>query len=234
MKKLALAITLLCAALPASASIALFADGRSMKISGFRLIDQNAIQLTFKNGGAMTMPLNRIERILDDEVVEIEKAPQRTLPKRSWAYDASRRPVFHSKYDQLIIEAAKKFDVDAALISAVIKAESDFNAREISNKGARGLMQLMPATAERFGVRNSFDPKANITGGVQYLRWLLNTFSGDINLAVAAYNAGEGNVWKYNGVPPFRETINYIKRIARFYTAAASVSSGAGASAERN
>lgn len=234
MKKLALAITLLCAALPASASIALFTDGRSMKISGFRLIDQNAIQLTFKNGGAMTMPLNRIERILDDEVVEIEKAPEHVLPKRSWAYDASRGPVFHSKYDQLITEAAKKFDVDAALISAVIKAESDFKAREISNKGARGLMQLMPATAERFAVRNSFDPKGNITGGVQYLRWLLDTFSGDINLAVAAYNAGEGNVWKYNGVPPFRETINYIKRIARFYTAAASVSSGAGASAERN
>src|SRR5438034_11583979 len=89
--------------------------------------------------------------------------------KQSWRYDAARGPIFKSKYDKLIVDAAKKFDVDAALISAVIKAESDFNPREVSNKGARGLMQLMPATAERFAVMNSFDPKANIVGGAHYL-----------------------------------------------------------------
>ena len=104
---------------------------------------------------------------------------------------------------------------DAALVSAVIKAESDFNAREVSNKGARGLMQLMPSTAERFGVTDSYDPTANIYAGVRYLHWLLQTFHGNADLAVAAYNAGEGNVWKYNGVPPFRETITYINRIAK-------------------
>jgi membrane-bound lytic murein transglycosylase B len=245
MRKLALTAVLVCAALPASASIALFTDGRSMKISGYKLVESNAIQLTFKNGGAMTMPLNRIERILDDEVIEAEKAPEvkkmieeGIFPKRPWHYDAARGPMFRSKYDPMIIDAAKKFDVDAALISAVIKAESDFNPREVSNKGARGLMQLMPSTAERFGVRNSFDAKANIDGGVQYLRWLLDTFSGNADLAVAAYNAGEGNVWKYNGVPPFRETINYLNRIARnirkFYTTAGSVSAGVLVSAERN
>ncbi len=247
-RKIVLPALLLAAALPASASIALFTDGRSMKISGFKLVDENTIQLTFKNGGAMTMALNRVERILDDEVIEIEKAPEMkkmieegVFPKRSWRYDAARGPIFRSKYDRVILDAAKKFDVDAALISAVIKAESDFNPREISNKGARGLMQLMPSTAERFGVRNSFDAKANVSGGVQYLRWLLDTFEGNADLAVAAYNAGEGNVWKYNGVPPFRETIHYINRIARHirsagerYTATASASSGTGASAERN
>jgi soluble lytic murein transglycosylase-like protein len=100
-------------------------------------------------------------------------------------------------------------------------------------------MQLMPATAERFGVMNAFDPKANIIGGAHYLRWLLDTFAGNADLAVAAYNAGEGNVWKYNGVPPFRETFVYIRRVAQAllpkpYATAASVSSGAGASAERN
>jgi len=234
--------------LPASASIALFTDGRSMKVTGYKLIDENSIQLTFKNGGAMTVPLTRVDRIVDDEVVEVEKMPELVAPKRTWAYDAKRGPIFHTKYDQAIVDAAKKFDVDAALISAVIKAESDFNAREISNKGARGLMQLMPATAERFGVRNSFDAKANIEGGVHYLRWLLDTFSGNVNLAVAAYNAGEGNIWKYNGVPPFRETVNYIKRVAQtllsvsaqaavpvpHYTAAGSASAGVVASAERN
>jgi len=233
------------AVFPASASIALFSDGRSMKISSYKLIDENAIQLSFKNGGVVTMPLNRIERILDDEVVEIDAPDVKKLleeavfPKRSWAYDKSRGPIFHSKYDKLIVEAAKKFDVDAALISAVMKAESDFKLREISNKGARGLMQLMSATAERFGVLDSFDAKANINGGAHYLRWLFDTFEGNANLAVAAYNAGEGNVWKYNGVPPFRETIVYINRIARHMknaaqTAIASVSSGTGTSAERN
>ena len=245
MKRIVVLAVSLAAALPASASIALFTDGRSMKISGYKVVEANAIELTFKNGGAMTMPLTRIERILDDEIIEVEKAPEvkkmieeGVFPKRSWHYNAARGPMFRSKYDQMIVDAAKKFDVDAALISAVIEQESDFNPREVSNKGARGLMQLMPSTAERFGVRNSFDAKANINGGVQYLRWLLDTFSGNADLAVAAYNAGEGNVWKYNGVPPFRETIHYINRIARnirmFYTAAGSVSAGVVASAERN
>jgi transglycosylase-like protein with SLT domain len=255
MKKLALAALIACASFPASASIALFTDGRSMKIATFKLVDQDAIQLTFKNGGAMTMPINRIERILDDEVIEIEKTPEvkklieeGVFPKRSWHYDAARGPLFRSKYDKLIVDAAKKFDVDAALISAVIKAESDFNPREVSNKGARGLMQLMPATADRFGVVNSFDAKANINGGVRYLRWLLDTFSENADLAVAAYNAGEGNVWKYNGVPPFRETLTYIKRVSQkllftgaqagvsepHQTVAGASSSGAVASAERN
>ncbi|HLJ74477.1 MAG TPA: lytic transglycosylase domain-containing protein, partial [Thermoanaerobaculia bacterium] len=215
MRSVLTAAVLVIAAIPASASIALFTDGRSMKVAGYKLMDENSIQLTFKNGGAMTVPLNRVERIVDDEVVEVAKVPEIVTPKRTWAYDVARGPIFHTKYDAMIVDAAKRFDVDAALISAVIKAESDFNAREISNKGARGLMQLMPATAERFGVRNSFDAKANIEGGVHYLRWLLDTFSGNANLAVAAYNAGEGNIWKYNGVPPFRETVNYIKRVAQ-------------------
>src|SRR5438270_3873888 len=128
--KVLLTALLVAGALPASASIAVFTDGRSMKISGFKLVEANAIQLTFKNGGAMTMPLNRIERILDDEVIEVEKAPEvkkmieeGVFPKRSWRYDLARGPMFRSKYDPMILAAARKFDVDAALISAVIKAE---------------------------------------------------------------------------------------------------------------
>ncbi len=251
MKRLVLLACTLAAAIPASASIALFTDGRSMKVSGFKLIDENNIQLSFKNGGAVTMPLARVERIVDDEVVETEKTAEvkklieaGIFPKSSWRYDAKRGPIFQSKFDKVIVEAAKKFDVDAALISAVIKTESDFNPREISNKGARGLMQLMPATAARFGVNNAFNPRANIEGGVRYLRWLLDTFEGNADLAVAAYNAGEGNVWKYNGVPPFRETIHYINRIARHVrsvltdqataSASSSASSGTGATAVRN
>src|SRR5919205_1592611 len=215
---------LLASAVPASASIALFSDGRTMKIDSYKLKDENDIVLTLKGGGAMTIPLTRIDRIVDDEVVppaivaEVKKIVEEEggiFPKRSWRYDAKRGPIFRSKYDSVIVEAAKKFDVDAALISAVIKAESDFNPREYSNKGAQGLMQLMPGTAVRFGVTNAWYPVANIYGGVRYLRWLLQTFEGNADFAVAAYNAGEGNVWKYNGVPPFRETINYVNRIAR-------------------
>ena len=213
----------LAAALPASASIALFTDGRSMKIEAYKVVGEGDILLTLRNGGRITMPLERIDRIVDDEVVPVEVAAEvkkaleheGIFPKRSWRYDQSRGPIFKSKFDALIVEASKKFDVDAALVSAVIKAESDFNPREISNKGARGLMQLMPSTALRFGVTDSYDPTANIYGGVRYLRWLLETFKGNADLAVAAYNAGEGNVWKHNGVPPFRETIAYINRIAR-------------------
>jgi hypothetical protein len=245
MKRIATLGIALFAALPASASIALFTDGRSMKISGYKLVDESAIQLTFKNGGAMTIGIARIERIVDDEFIEVEKAPEVTrlieagiFPKSSWRYDAKRGPIFQSKFDKVIVAAAKKFDVDAALISAVIKAESDFNPREISNKGARGLMQLMPATAERFGVANSFDANANINGGVRYLRWLLDTFEENADLAVAAYNAGEGNIARYNGVPPFRETIHYINRIAKHVraatqTAVAVVSSGVVVSSDR-
>jgi len=215
---------LLAVAAPAGASIALFVDGRAMKISAYKVVSESDVQLTLKNGGAITIPLARVDRIVDDEVVpaaiveEVKKAVEKDggiFPNRSWRYDEKRGPIFKSKFDKLIVEAAKKFDVDAALVSAVIKAESDFNAREISNKGARGLMQLMPSTAERFGVTDSYDPAANIYGGVRYLRWLLQTFNGNADLAVAAYNAGEGNVWKYNGVPPFRETVNYINRIAK-------------------
>jgi membrane-bound lytic murein transglycosylase B len=220
-----LAVLVLCLATSASASIAVFTDGRTMKVAKFKPVDEETMQLTFPNGGSMNVPLARVDRIIDDEVVtpevvaEVKKIVeehrrQGVFPSRSWRYNATSGPIFRTKFDATIVEAAKKFDVDAALVSAVIKAESDFNPRETSNKGARGLMQLMPATAARFGVTNSFDPVANIYAGTRYLRWLLETFHGDADLAVAAYNAGEGNVWKYNGVPPFHETLTYIKRIA--------------------
>lgn len=231
-KRLLPFIALLVLASPAGASIALFVDGRAMKISTYKVIGERDLQLTLKSGGAITVPLARIDRIVDDEVIpaeivaEVKKAVEKEggiFPTRSWRYDDTRGPIFKSKFDQIIVAAAKKFDVDAALVSAVIKAESDFNAREVSNKGARGLMQLMPSTAERFGVTDSYDPVANIYGGVRYLRWLLQTFKGNADLAVAAYNAGEGNVWKYKGVPPFRETITYINRIAKHIRAATPV-----------
>ena len=222
-RRLLITAALAALAIPASASIAIFTDGRNMKIASYKVVDEETIQLAFSTGGTMDMPLRRIERIIEDEIVvaevvqEVKKIVEEggVFPKRSWHYSDDSKPLFGSKYDETIIKAAKHFNVDAALVSAVIKAESDYDARTVSHKGARGLMQLMPATAERFGVTDSFDPVANIYGGTRYLRWLLKTFNGNADHAVAAYNAGEGNVWKYKGVPPFRETVTYINRIAR-------------------
>ena len=215
------ALVLVFAASTASASIAVFSDGRNMKIETYA-VEEDTIHLVFTGGGKMSMALTRIERIVDDEVTtpevveEVKKIVEEgVFPRRSWKYSEDSPPLFKSKYNEIIIKAAKHFDVDAALVSAVIKAESDYDPRTLSHKGARGLMQLMPATAKRFGVTNSYDPEENIFAGTRYLRWLLKTFDGNADLAVAAYNAGEGNIWKYNGVPPFRETVNYINRIAR-------------------
>jgi len=221
MKRIFLALAICLAAHAASASIAVFSDGRNMKIESYA-VEEDTIHLTFAGGGKMSMALTRIERIVDDEVTtpevveEVKKIVEEgVFPKRSWTYSEMSPPLWQSKYNEIIVAAAKKFDIDAALVSAVIKAESDYNPRELSHKGARGLMQLMPATADRFGVKNSFDPEENIYAGTRYLKWLLKTFDGNADLAVAAYNAGEGNIWKYNGVPPFRETVNYINRIAK-------------------
>ena len=123
-----------------------------------------------------------------------------------------------NKYDDLITKAANKFKLDSALIKAVIKAESNFNHRAVSPVGAQGLMQLMPKTASDLKVEDCFHPEKNIEGGARYLRYLLNTYKGDLTLALAAYNAGEKAVAKYNyNVPPYRETQNYIKRVFSFY-----------------
>lgn len=221
MNRLLTAVLVLFAAQSAGASIALFVDGRSMKIETY-VVEQSTIHLSLSEGGAMSLPLARIERIVDDEITtaevveEVQKSVEEgVFPRRSWRYSEHSRPLFKSAYNDIIIEAARHHDVDAALVSAVIKAESDYDPRIVSHKGARGLMQLMPATAKRFGVSNSFDPRQNIYGGTKYLRWLLKRFDGNADLAVAAYNAGEGNVDKYDGVPPFRETVTYIGRIAK-------------------
>ncbi len=116
-------------------------------------------------------------------------------------------------YEHLIQEAAARYRLDPVLIRAVILTESAFNATAVSSAGALGLMQLMPAVAAELGVRNAFDPRENIMGGVRYLRQLLEAHDGDLALALASYNAGPGNVARYHGVPPFPETRNYIRKI---------------------
>lgn len=121
--------------------------------------------------------------------------------------------------DGLVAEAASRHGLDPCLIFSVMRAESAFNRMAISPKGASGLMQLMPATATRFGVKNIFDPRENVFGGAKYLRWLLDRFSGDVRLALAGYNAGEGAVEFYGyRIPPFLETQNYVRTIYSRYS----------------
>ena len=124
-------------------------------------------------------------------------------------------PARPSVYDNLIESAAHKHGVDAALVKAVVRAESGFNPSAVSPAGARGLMQLMPSTAASLGVGDAFDPAANIDAGVRYLRQQMDTFD-DVRLALAAYNAGPTAVVKYGGVPPFSETRNYINRVLSY------------------
>ena len=116
-------------------------------------------------------------------------------------------------YQAEIAAAAREHGVDESIVRAIIHAESAFNPNALSRVGAQGLMQLMPATARRFGVGNAFDANQNIRGGVQYLAWLLKRFNGNLTLAAAGYNAGEGAVAKYGGVPPYNETRRYVERV---------------------
>lgn len=118
---------------------------------------------------------------------------------------------------QLVRRMAPEHGLDPELVLAVIHAESGFRVDAVSPRNAYGLMQLIPETAERFGVRNVFDPKENIRGGMRYLRWLLSYFEGDVQLALAAYNAGEGAVTRHGGIPPYRETQDYVAKIQAIY-----------------
>ena len=123
----------------------------------------------------------------------------------------------HEAYEEIIQEAAAAYDLDPLLIRSVMQAESAFHPYAVSRAGAEGLMQLMPALADEMGVSDSFDPRENIMGGVRYLKRLLEYHNGNLDLALASYNAGPGNVKRYGGVPPFRETRKYVKTIKALY-----------------
>jgi soluble lytic murein transglycosylase-like protein len=143
----------------------------------------------------------------------------RAVPSRAAATSpAGALSTQHAAVPEIVEATARKYDVDPLLVHSVIAVESGYNPYAVSPKGAQGLMQLMPGTARRFGVSNTFDPAENIEGGVRYLKYLSTLFPDDLSLAVAAYNAGEGAVWKYNfRVPPYRETKEYVHKVSKRY-----------------
>ncbi|HVW87384.1 MAG TPA: lytic transglycosylase domain-containing protein [Bryobacteraceae bacterium] len=128
---------------------------------------------------------------------------------------------------QMIDRVAAEQGVESSLVHSVIRAESNYNAEAVSAKGAQGIMQLIPSTAKRFGVDDAFDPQANVEAGVKYLKFLLDYYHDDYVRAIAAYNAGEGAVDKYKGIPPYRETLNYVYQVAKNLKAARAKQSAA-------
>jgi hypothetical protein len=200
---------------PSSAELAVLTDGHVLKIDGYELLGDR-MRLELRGGGRLTVSMLRLERIVDDEIVEIpdETPPLVSVPLR---FDGSARPP-STPFGDLFLEAGREHDLSADLLAAVARAESAFDPLAVSSKGARGLLQLMPATAQRFGVADHelFDPERNVEAGARYLAWLLDAFDEDPLMVLAAYNAGEGAVRRYGGVPPYRETRGYVKRVLRY------------------
>jgi soluble lytic murein transglycosylase-like protein len=155
-----------------------------------------------------------------DGVITFTNVPNHTGYRavlRSGRNPLPRTGQANASYDQLILTASGRHSVDADLIRAVIRTESDFNPAARSHKGAMGLMQLMPDTARLHNVADAYDPVENVEGGVRHLRMLLDRYQNNLELSLAAYNAGSGAVEKYRGIPPFAETKEYVRRVLRFY-----------------
>jgi len=197
----------------ASAEIAVLGSGQTLTIKGHRLIDGDRIVLQLRNGGEVTCDKTLVEKILPDEVPfkEPEQAPEATDGGSVPAEFAD--PLEMGPYGEIITSVAQTHGVDPLLVRALIHVESGDRPTAKSHKGAMGLMQLMPSTARLYKVRNPYDPKANIAAGVKHLKSLLDRMGGAVELALAAYNAGEGAVKKFNGIPPYRETRDYVSRI---------------------
>jgi hypothetical protein len=214
---LAALAALLLQAGAARAELVVLRGGDVLKVTAFEVGEQR-VRLTLPSGGVLTVPLLRVERILEDEIpldagVATTVAAIPTAPV-SLAYRPGD-PVPQTPYGELIHDTAQRHGVSPALVAAMMRVESAYDPRALSHKGARGLMQLMPATASRFGValEELYQPERNVEAGVRYLAWLTHRFGEDPVRVIAAYNAGEGAVERHGGVPPYRETQRYVEKV---------------------
>jgi hypothetical protein len=195
-----LLVCVFAAATPASAEIALLSSGTTLKLEGHR-VEEEMVVLLLRGGGEIGVPPSAVRGFVPDEVIEELKGEEGDLRA-------------------LAVAAARRHGLDPELVVAVVGVESAFRPEAVSPKGAQGLMQLMPATAASLGVEDAFDPEENLDGGVRHLGTLLSLYGGDLERALAAYNAGEGAVERHGGVPPYRETREYVKRVLERYEGA--------------
>jgi soluble lytic murein transglycosylase-like protein len=187
-----------------AAPVVHFTDGRAMRVESVEYSAQMVV-LTLEGGGVIAVPASRIAKWQDlpDPAPPANPAPTR---REAWRVAAGG-------FAALIERAAERHRIEPALLTAMAQVESGFDPNAISPKGAQGLLQLMPATAARFGVQDVFDAAQNVEGGAKYLRWLLERYGGATELALAGYNAGEAAVDRHQGVPPYSETKNYVARV---------------------
>jgi len=196
---------LLISAGAARAEIVVLSSGRTLSVKSHR-VDGESVVLSLRSGGEVTCDRSLIDRILPDEVPHPDPAAETTPPEPDGTDVLDTTP-----YGELIASMSEAQGVDPLLVRALIQVESNYKARARSPRGAMGLMQLMPSTAKEYNVRNPFDPKANLEAGIKRLKSLIDRWG--VELALAAYNAGEAAVVKFNGVPPYRETRDYVARI---------------------
>ncbi len=219
------ALVCLVLASPAEAALVVLEEGRHLKVTAYELVGEERIRLTLYGGGEIVLPIERVERIVDDEIdprdflVPPAAAAPPARPRRSIRAPSGRPKAAPEKWASLVEAAALANRLDPALVAAVIRVESNWQPRAVSPKGARGLMQLMPATARRLGVTTAFDPSQNVRGGALYLSRLAERFGEhEAEMILAAYNAGEEAVETYKGIPPYRETRDYVRRVMALWT----------------
>jgi len=217
MRSRSLPSLLLCTVLsssPAAAELVVLADGGVLRVTAYQAVGER-MRLELASGGWLDLPVLKIARVVDDEVVP-DPEPL-GAPALDLLFEESQA-VPGTPFGELIFEAARRHALNPEVVAAVVRAESAFDPLAVSIKGARGLMQLMPATALRFGLLENdiHDPRRNLETGSRYLAELADLYERDLPLVLAAYNAGEGTVARYGGVPPYRETRDYIRRVYSF------------------
>ena len=198
---------------PASAEIVYLSSGKTLSVKSHR-IEGESIVLTMRSGGEVTCDRSIIEKIVPDEVPYEEPKPAAVAAEPQASVSPVDPSLLHgTPYGEIIAAMSQAHGVDPMLVRALIQVESNYRPSAKSHKGAMGLMQLMPSTARQYKVQNPYDPTANIGAGVKHLKGLIDRMDGAIDMALAAYNAGEGAVKKFKGIPPYRETRNYVSRI---------------------
>lgn len=206
-------LALLATAVPASAEIVFLSSGRTLSVKSHR-VDGDRIVLTLRSGGEVICDKSLVDKVEPDEVPYVDPDPPKAAePEKTSPVQPAQSLLDGTPYGEIIASVSEAQGINPLLVRALIQVESKFRPTARSPKGAMGLMQLMPSTAREYNVRNPFEPKANIEAGIKHLKALIERFGSSLELGLAAYNAGPGAVEKFNGVPPYRETRDYVSRI---------------------